>query len=124
MERSGQECPLHTSNSVLGTSIDHSLISNSESSVDDGKRLAQLLLVDAERRVGKEGVPADEGVEPLLAEEAAKRRHLLGGAVEGSHRLASLAVANEFDDAEQSDRAHRAHRRMLRLQVFAQRFHD
>src|SRR5208283_5074358 len=94
----------------------HSLIRNLEPPVDDGKRLAQLRLVDAERRVGEEGVPADEGVEALLAEEAAEGGHLLRGAVEGSQGLAGLAIANQLDDAEQSDGAHRADGWMLGLQ--------
>src|SRR5713101_6509796 len=98
MKRGGQSCPERVQEivrpheqhrySVLGTRycelIDYSLISDLQPAIDDLKRLAHLLFVDAERRVGEEGVPADEGVEPLLAEETSERRHFVGGAVEGS----------------------------------------
>ena len=113
---------------MLGTRylvlIDHSLIRNLESSIDNLKRLAQLLLIDAQRRVSEESIPAHEGVEALLTEEAAERGHFVRGAVERSQGLARFAIANQFDDAEQSNRAHRADGGMLRLQIFAQRFHD
>src|SRR5580658_664270 len=105
-----------------GVLVRNSLISNKQPAIDDLKRLAQLLLVDAQRRVGEESVPAHERVQPLLAEEAAKRSHLLRRTVERSHRLPRLAVANQFDDAEQSNRAHGAHRRMLGLQLRTELF--
>src|ERR1700740_430393 len=89
--------------------VANSPISNLQPAIDDGKRLAQLLFVDAQRRIGEEGIPADKGVETLLAEEAPKRRHLVRGAIERSHGLFRLAAAHQFDDAEQSDGAHRAH---------------
>src|SRR6202050_4921388 len=100
--------------------VDHGFISNIKPTVDDGKGLAHLLLVNAKRRISEEGVPAHEGVQALLAEEASERSHLLRRSVERSEGLARLAAANEFDDAEQSDRAHRAHRRMLGLQLRSQ----
>src|SRR5579864_2408156 len=38
---------------------DHRAIGDLEALVDDGERFPQLLLVDAQRRIGVEGVPAD-----------------------------------------------------------------
>ena len=67
---------------------------------------------------------SDEGVKALLAEEAAEGGHFIGRAVEGRHRLARFAVADQFDDAEQSDGAHRAHRRMFGLHLRSQLFED
>ena len=80
--------------------VNYSLICDVEPAIDDGEGFAQLLFVDAERRVGVESVPANQGVEALLAEEAAQGSHLVGGAVEWSHGLASFAAADQFDDAE------------------------
>src|SRR5882762_9343872 len=104
--------------------VNYSFIGSVEPAIDDREGVAQLLFGDAERRVGVEGVPANQGVEALLAEEAAQGGHLVGGAVEGGHGLASLAAAYQLDDAEESDRAHRSYRRMLRLQFGAESRHD
>jgi len=57
--------------------VNHGLIGDLQPAIDDLKRLAQLLLVDAQRRVGEESVPPDEGVEALLSEEASQSDHLL-----------------------------------------------
>ena len=45
-----------------------------EPAVDDRERFAQLLLGDAQRRVGEERVPADEGVEPFLRGRTCRAR--------------------------------------------------
>src|SRR3981081_654109 len=87
---------LATRDSVL---VDHCFVCDLKPFVDDGEGFPQLLFVDAERGVGIERVPADQGVEALLAEEASQGGHFVGGAVEGSHGLASLAAAYQFDDA-------------------------
>jgi hypothetical protein len=89
-------------------SILNSAIGDFESLVDDRESLAQLLLVDAERRIGEECIPTDERVESLLAEELSQRRHLFGSPVEWRHGLACFAVAYELENAEQSDRAYSA----------------
>src|ERR1700676_26514 len=99
-------------------------VRNLEAFVDDGKRLAQLLLVDAQRRIRIESIPAHQRVKPLLAEEAPKRAHFVGRAVKRSHWLTRLAAANKLYDAEQTDRPHRSDRGMFSLQLSPQLFHD
>ena len=47
----------------------YGFVRNLEAFVDDGEGFAQLLFVDAERRIGEERVPAHQRVEALLAEE-------------------------------------------------------
>src|SRR5271157_5736935 len=93
----------------------HRLIRNLKPSVDDRKRLSQLLLVDAQRRIGVEGIPANQCIEPVLSEELAERYHFIRSAVERRHWLPRLAVADQLEDAEQPNRPHRAHRPVLRL---------
>src|SRR5579863_5654278 len=72
-ERGGQMVRPNTSKARL---VAHSLVGDLQPSVDDGKCLSQLLLVNAKRWVGEESIPADEGVKALLAEEASQRSHL------------------------------------------------
>src|SRR5436853_3586972 len=114
----------------LGTALaDESLvlygaIGNLQALVDDGKSFAQLLLVNAQGRIGIESIPAHKCVETLLAEEPAEGGHFFRGAIERRHRLPCLAAANQFEDAEQSNGAHRSHRRMLGLHLGSKLFHD
>jgi hypothetical protein len=55
----------------------HRFVRDLQPLVDDGKRLPQLLLVNAQWRIRIEGVPANQRVEPLFAEETSQSRHLL-----------------------------------------------
>src|SRR5437762_14258037 len=73
-------------------------VSDLQPAVDDRKCLAQFGFGDAERRVREERIPSQEGVEPLLAEEAAERRHLLRGAVERGERDLLRLVAHELGE--------------------------
>jgi hypothetical protein len=104
--------------------VDDGFVGNLQAAVDDAEGFAQLLLVNAERRIGVEAVPAHERVEAVLAEEAAEGGHLVGGAVEGRHRLARLAAANQFEDSEQADRPDFADGRVLVLQFLAELLHE
>src|ERR1700722_9964718 len=103
---SGPSCSLPFDPAVNKDLILNSFVRNLKALVDNRKRLAQLLIVNAERRVSEESVPADESIETLLAEETPQSSHLFRSSVERSHGLACLAAANEFEDAEQSDRSH------------------
>src|SRR5205807_4573059 len=84
-------------------SISDHLVSNFQPLVNDREGLAQLLFINAQRRIGKERVPADESIEPLFAEESSQCSHFFGRVIERSHGLAGLAAADQFDDAEQAD---------------------
>src|SRR5438132_6111655 len=81
--------------------------------VDDLESLRQFLLVDAQRWVRHDRVPADEGVEALLAQRLRDRLHRLRGSVEGSERLHGFTVFHQLEDAEETDRPREADRWML-----------
>src|ERR1700739_456069 len=101
-------------------SIGYGTVGDLQALVDNGKRLAQLLLVDAERGVRVEGVPPDQCIKPVFAEEFSEGSHFFGGSVERRHRLLCFPIANEFYDPEETDRPHRANRRVLGLQFRAE----
>src|ERR1041384_7899408 len=69
----------------------HRLICYLQTLVNNPKRLAHLILSDAQRWIGEEGVPTHEGVEPVLAEVFAESLHLWRSAIERRHRLQRLA---------------------------------
>src|SRR5207245_4473453 len=75
------------------------LVGDVERLVDDGKAFGQLALGDAQGRVGHDRVPADEGIEAVLAEVLPDRLHRLRGPVEGSERLHRLAIFDQLEDA-------------------------
>src|SRR4030095_11593336 len=95
----------------------NSLVRDLQSAIDDVEGFTQLLLRDDQRRVGEEVVPSHEGEESLLTEELAERRHFRRRAVERRHRLLRLAVASQFDHAEQTDGAYGADRRVTLRQI-------
>src|ERR1700722_6068650 len=101
----------------------HRSVGYLKSLVDNGKRLAQLPLVNAQGGIGIERVPAHNGIQPLLPKETAQSAHLLRSAVKWRHRLPSFAAADEFDDAEQSDGPHSSNRRVFGLEFGAQLLH-
>src|SRR4051812_7049724 len=113
----------HSSQEILHPSR-HRLICYLQPLINNRKRLAQLILSDAQRWIGKEGVPTHEGVEPLLAEVSAERLHLWRSAVERRHRLERLAIADQLEDAEQAKVARRAYRRVARFQILHQLAHQ
>src|ERR1700732_5646849 len=83
-------------------SLSYCPIRNLQPPINNRKRLPQLLLVDAQRRIGVEGIPANQGIEPVLPEKLPQRDHLVRSPVKRSHRLPCLAVPNQLEDAEQS----------------------
>src|SRR5208282_2490884 len=93
----------------------HRTVRNLQPLVDDRKCLAQLRLVDAQRRISEESIPANEGIEPVLSEELAERNHFIGRAIERRHGLPCLTIPDQLDDAEQPDRTYCAHRPVFRL---------
>jgi len=66
-----------TQNSISTMLILYRPIGNLKPLVDDRKCLAQLLLTNAQWRVGVERIPAHQRIQPLLPEEAPKSCHLL-----------------------------------------------
>src|SRR5688500_20342031 len=74
-----------------------------QSAINDLERFAQLLLCDGERRVGEEIVPVHERVESLVSKERTKTLHLRARSVKRSHGLARFAIADELEDAEETD---------------------
>src|SRR6202165_4393820 len=79
------------------------LVGDVEGLVDDGEAFSQLAFVDTQGRVRHDRVPADESVEPVLAEGLPDRLHRLRRPVEGSERLHRLAVLDKLHDAEEAD---------------------
>src|SRR6202171_1842763 len=91
--------------------------------VDDREPLRQLLLVDAQRGDRHDRVPANKGVEALLAQGLPPRLHGLGRSVEGRERLHRLTIFDQLQDAEETDRAREANRWMLSLELPVVTFH-
>src|SRR5437762_10564270 len=102
----------------------HRLICYLQTLVDDRKGLAHLILSDAQRWIGEEGVPTHKGVEPLLAKVSAERLHLWRSAVERRHRLERLSIADQLEDSEQANVARRAYRRVACFQSGHQLAHQ
>src|SRR3984893_7502608 len=87
-----------------GWTLCDGLVRDVERLIDDRESLRQLFLVDAQRWVCHDRVPANEGVEAVVPEVFADRLHRLRGAVEGSERFHRFAVFDQLQDAEQTDR--------------------
>src|ERR1700737_3816735 len=94
-------------------SLGDRLVRDVERFADDRKPLRQLLLVDAQRGVRHDRVPANEGVEALVAQGLRHRLHRLRGSVEGRERLHRLTIFDQLQNAEETDRAREANRWML-----------
>src|SRR5205814_4057300 len=105
-------------------SLSDGLVRDVERLVDDRESLRQLLLVDAERGVRHDRVPANEGVEALLAQGLRYRLHRLRGSVEGGQRLHRLTVFHQLQDAEETERARAANRWMLTPELLVVALHD
>src|ERR1700736_6956669 len=91
--------------------------------VDDREPLREFLFVDAQRGVRHDRVPANEGVEALVAQGLPHRLHRLRGSVEGRERLHRLTIFDQLQDAEETDRAREANRWMLSLALPVVTFH-
>ena len=108
---------------LLTHAFSHGPIGDLQRAVDDRKPLPELRFGDAQRRVGEEIVPPDDGVQTFLAEELPERRHFSRGAVERRQRLPGAPIANQLDDPEQPDRAHGADGRMPAFEIGEQVLH-
>src|SRR6266511_204856 len=81
----------------------HPPVGDVQGAVDDLEPIGELLLADAQGRVGHHVPPSDESVEAVLQQVALDRLHLVAGAVERRHGLERGAVADELQHPEQPD---------------------
>src|ERR1700724_875955 len=77
-------------------SLSYCPIGNLQPLINNRKRLPQLLLINAQRRIGIEGIPANQGIESVLSKELPKRDHLLRSPIKRSHGLPRLAVPDQL----------------------------
>src|ERR1700687_674455 len=104
-------------------SLGDRLVRDVERFVDDREPLRQLLVVDAQRGVRHDRVPAYEGVEALLAQGLPHRLHGLRGSVEGRERIHRLTLYDQLQDAEETGRAREANGWMPSLELPVVTFH-